>query len=127
MLVCAIFMAFILLSIDEVRSGITNDFIINLFCLLLEVLLNHTSCSYAQILTNRSFDVADHFYNIPWYTFPNDQQNMIIMTIHRAQKPFHLLGYKLFTCNMATFLTVRFFHLKLTQISTKQEQFFFFF
>lgn len=115
MLVCAIFMAFILLSIDEVRSGVTNDFIINLFCLLLEVFLNHTSCSYAQIITNRSFDVADNFYNTPWYTFPCDQQKMIVMTIHRAQKPFHLLGYKLFTCNIATFLTVWCFKCEITK------------
>lgn len=106
MLVCAVFLAFIWLSINQNGQTITTDVIINLFCLLLEIQLNFTSCSYAQSLTNRYFDVADDFYDISWYQLPCEQQKMIAMTIHEAQQPFYLKGYKLFTCSMETFLKV---------------------
>lgn len=106
MLVCAVFLAFMMLSIDGNREGITSDVVINLFCLLLEIMLNYTSCKYAHALTNRYFEVAGDFYNILWYKLPFNQQKMVAMTIHRAQIPFHLKGYNLFTCNMETFLAV---------------------
>lgn len=106
MVVCAIFLAIILLSIEQNRQGITNDVIINFFCLLLEILLNFTSCSYAQTLTTRSLEVADDFYNVFWYKLPCDQQLMILQAVQQAQQPFYLQGYKMFTCSMETFLAV---------------------
>lgn len=106
MLVCAVFLAFIWLSIDQNGQTITSDVVINIFCLLLELQLNFTSCSYAQSLTNRFSDVAEDFYDISWYRLPCNQQKLIAMTIHEAQQPFYLKGYKLFTCSMETLLAV---------------------
>lgn len=108
MVVCAGFLAFILLSLDQNMKALTFDVVINLFSLMLEILLNFSSCNHAQTLTTRSFEVAEDFYNILWYELPCNQQKMVAMTIQRAQKPFYLQGYKMFTCSMETFLAVRF-------------------
>lgn len=106
MVFCATFMAVILFSLDHNLKVITYDVVINFFCLLLELLLNYTSSNHAQSLTDRSFKVAEDFYNIFWYVLPCDQQKIVQMTIHRSQVPFYLQGYKMFTCSMETFLTV---------------------
>lgn len=78
----------------------------NLFSLLLEIMLNYISCSHAQRLTDRSFEVTQYIYNTFWYRLPCDQQKIVKMIIHRAQIPFYFHGYQIFTCSMATFLTV---------------------
>lgn len=106
MVVCAGFLAFVLLSLDQNIKSLTFDVVININCLFLEILLNFSSCNHAQTLTTRSFQVAEDFYNILWYELPCNQQKMIAMTIQRAQKPFYLHGYKMFTCSMETFLAV---------------------
>lgn len=106
MVFCATFMAVILLSLDYNLTSITFDVVINLFSLLLELLLNYTSSNHAQSLTDRSLQVGENFYNIFWYVLPCNQQKVVQFTIHRAQIPFYIHGYKMFTCSMETFLTV---------------------
>lgn len=106
--VCAIFIAIILSSLDQNLQNITYEFVINWICLLLEILLNYISCFYAQMVTSRSFEIADAAYNSLWYRLPIEQQKMIAMTIRLAQKPVYLKGYTMFTCSMDTFLTVCF-------------------
>lgn len=105
--ICAIFIAIILSSLDQNLQNMTYEFVINLFCLLLEIQLNFISCHYAQTVTTQSFEIADVIYNSFWYRMPIREQKMIQMTIHLSQKPVHLKGYKIFTCSMETFLTVR--------------------
>lgn len=104
--ICAIFIAAILSSIDQNLQHLTYDVVINLFCLALEILLNYASCNYAQTVTTHSFEVANVFYESLWYRLPTDQQKTMRITIRRAQKPFYFRGYKIFTCSMETFLTV---------------------
>lgn len=107
MLICTMFLAFMMLSIDGVRDHAEGILVTNLFSLMLEILLNYTSCNYAQTLSDRFSGIADDFYNsILWYKLPCNQQNMIAMSIHRAQIPVPFKGYKLFICNMETFLAV---------------------
>lgn len=107
MAACAGFLAFMLLSLDQNMKTLTFDVVINFFCTILQIVLNFSSCNHAQTITDRSFEVAEDFYNILWYKLPCEQWKMIKMVIQRAQKPFYLRGYKIFTCSMETFLTVR--------------------
>lgn len=106
MVVCAAFLAVALLSIEMNHESIASDVFVNLFSLFLQIYLNYTSCSYAQTITTRSAQVANDFYSILWYKLPCDQQRMIGKAIHQSQQPFNLQGYKMFTCNMETFLAV---------------------
>lgn len=106
--VCAIFIAIILSSLDQNLQNLTYEFVINLFCLELELLLNYVSCYYAQSVTTKSYEIADLFYNTSWYELSIEQQKMIGLTIQLGQKPVYLKGYDIFICCMETFLTVTF-------------------
>lgn len=116
--VCAIFIATILSSLDQNLQNMSYEFVININCLVLEILLNYISCSYAQSVTSNAFEVADVIYDTLWYQLPMKQQKMICMTIRLAQKPVYLQGYKIFTCSMETFLTVsKQFELKFIEMT----------
>lgn len=104
--ICAIFIATILSSLDQNLQSITYEFIINILCLILEILLNYVSCDYAQSVTVHSFEVADILCTTDWYRLPLEQQKMIGLSLQLAQKPVYLKGYNIFTCSMETFLTV---------------------
>lgn len=102
----AIFIAIILSSIDQNLQHINYDVVINLFCLCLQILLNFTTCKYAQSVSSRSLEVAEIVYGSLWYRLPCSQQKIIAFIIERAQKPFYFRGYQIFTCTLDTFLMV---------------------
>lgn len=106
LVICAIFIATILSSIDQNLQHINYDVVINLFCLSLQVLLNFATCKSAQSVTSRSMEVAEMVYDSLWYRLPCSQQKIIAFIIERAQKPFYFRGYRIFTCSLNTFLTV---------------------
>lgn len=107
LVICAIFIAIILSSIDQNLQHINYDVVTNLFCLFLQILLNFTTCKYAQSVTSRSLKVSEMVYSSLWYRLPCSQQKIIAFIIERAQKPFYLRGYQIFTCSLDTFLTVQ--------------------
>lgn len=104
--ICAIFIATILSSIDQNLQHINYDVAINFFCLFLQILLNFTTCKYAQSVTSESLKVSEMVYDSLWYRLPCIQQKMIAFIIEQAQKPFYFRGYLIFTCSLDTFLTV---------------------
>lgn len=107
LVICAIFIAFILSSIDQNLQNISYDVVISLFSLSLQILLNFATCKCAQSVQSRSLEVAEMVYDSLWYRLPCSQQKMIAFIIERAQKPFYFRGYQIFTCSLHTFLTVR--------------------
>lgn len=106
LVICAIFIATTLSSIDQNLQHINYDVVINFFCLFLQILLNFATCKYAQSVTTRSLEVAEMVYDSLWYRLPCSQQQIIALIIGRAQKPFYFRGYRIFTCSLDTFLTV---------------------
>lgn len=71
-----------------------------------QILLNYISCYHANNVTVKSSSVADIAYDMRWYMFPVQEQRLIIRMIQRAQKPFHLMGFGIVDCTLATFLKV---------------------
>lgn len=106
MMVCAVFIAFVLSSLDENLQNISFEVVINLFSLLLELLLNYFSCAYAHSVTSHAVEIAEVAYMSNWYRLSMEQQKIVQFIIIRAQKPFYLKGYKIFICSMETFLAV---------------------
>lgn len=107
MMVCAVFIAVVLSSLDEqIESLAIEVIVVNLFSLLLELLLNYFSCAYAQEVTTYAAELAEITYTSEWYRLPMEQQKIIQFMIFRAQEPFYLNGYQIFMCSMPTFLAV---------------------
>lgn len=106
MMICAVFIAFILSSLNDNLQNIQFEMVINLFSLLLELLLNYFSCAYAHSVTSHAMEVAETTYMSGWYRLPVAQQKIVQFMIFRAQEPFYLKGYQIFTCSMETFAAV---------------------
>lgn len=109
MTVCAVFIAVVLSALDENLKKITFDVVINLFCLLLELQLNFFSSAYATAVTTNAAEIGDIIYTSEWYRLSIEQQKIVRFIIYRAEEPFHLKGYKIFTCSMETFQAVNIF------------------
>lgn len=80
--------------------------LLNMNSFFTQILLNYISCYHANNVTLKSSSVADIAYDMRWYTFPVQEQRFIIRMIQRAQKPFHLKGFGIVDCTLATFLNV---------------------
>lgn len=104
--VFAAFIAFILLSIDQNGLHINMDFMFSVNCLMSQSLLNFVSCFYGGNITVKLFDMGYDVYTSNWYRFPLADQKSIQRIIQRSQIRYRLMGFKIFTCSMETFLTV---------------------
>lgn len=101
-----VFIAFILLSIDQNGANLNVDFIFCLNCLVAESFMNFISCYYSDYVCDQFYDMADIAYAVNWYKFSLNEQRYIQLIVLRAQKRFKLTGCKMFVCSMETYLQV---------------------
>lgn len=112
--VFAAFIAFILLSIAQNGLNLNMDFMFSMNCMASQSLLNFVSCFYGGNITVQFYEMGNVVYTTNWYRFPLSDQKSVRRVIERSQIRYCLMGFKIFTCSMETFLAVTkkniFFH-----------------
>lgn len=106
LLVFTVFIAFSLLSLDQGLHDLSFEIVQSLNCLLVQIYLNFTFCSYADNMSRRTSGVADIVYNSIWYKLPATDRKLLTLIIMRAQVPFYLNGFHLFNCSLNSFQKV---------------------
>lgn len=107
LLICILFIALLLFSIDEMGQRDDSTVPLNWTCLIAYLAICFVYCRFSEDIKQKSFGIGDAAYNsLFWYEIPIMEQNAIFLIIKQSRKSFRLTGLGMVDCSLATFLTV---------------------
>lgn len=72
----------------------------------INIVVVYSDCYYANLVTDRTTQIADDAYSCPWYTYTTCMKKSIALLIQQSQKSFYYTGLGLMHCTLATFSMV---------------------
>lgn len=104
-LVFVMYVVLAIRSVEQSLQSISFEFVVCIYCLLLQLLLTYLSCHFATNITIKLTDPANIIYNTRWYALPVQQQKMIVSIICQGQIRNKLSGY-IFSTSLETLMNV---------------------
>lgn len=102
---CIIAIAFNLYVL-EVSGTVNMEAVVAIVDMLLSIAVTFVCFYIAEWISIYMLDIADIFYDSPWYRLPVEQQKLLVLPIQRAQRQFRLKGLGMFDCSLAVFSSV---------------------
>lgn len=118
LLLFVLFLALILLSIDQNLEQMDINAILSVNCLISQATFNTLSSYFSDKVRSRSADIAWIVYDTRWYQMPMRQQVFVQWIARRAQKPFVITGAKIISSSMETMAKVCIFLLHTIKFIT---------
>lgn len=105
LVICAICLAVYMLAFESNRV-INVNFLVSIVGSTSIIASTYIYCYFSETVTSNLKDIGDIFYEFHWYRLPLEQQQLFILSIHRAQEKYRMTGLKLVECSLSTFSSV---------------------